>query len=117
MAHTVSTLKKRADYVRLRRGKRAVMPCFILRAMPAPSTPMTGVRVGYTVTSKCGNAVLRNRIKRRFRALARDVFPANGKPGYDYLLIARDDASPGADKAEFAALHQALMHALAQVHR
>ena len=46
-------------------------------------------RVGFTVTKKIGNAVVRNRCKRRLRALARDVLPAAGQPGADHVLIGR----------------------------
>ena len=47
------------------------------------------VRVGFTVTRKIGNAVVRNRMKRRFRALVRDTFPAFAIPGADHVLIGR----------------------------
>jgi ribonuclease P protein component len=46
-------------------------------------------RIGLTVTKKTGNAVVRNRIKRRLRAAAREVVPADGQAGRDYVLIAR----------------------------
>ena len=46
-------------------------------------------RVGFTVTKKIGNAVVRNRIKRRFRALAREVLPTDGYAGSDHVMIGR----------------------------
>ena len=50
------------------------------------------MRLGITVTKKVGNAVVRNRIKRRFRALAREILPAHGLPGADHVLIGRGAA-------------------------
>lgn len=47
------------------------------------------MRVGFTVTKKIGGAVVRNRMKRRFRALARELVPANGRPGADHVMIGR----------------------------
>ena len=66
------------------------------------------VRVGYTVTKKIGNAVRRNRIKRRFRAAARMVVPEHAAPGRDYVLIAR----PGAEARPWPALVDDLTRAL-----
>jgi len=47
------------------------------------------MRVGFTVTKKIGGAVVRNRMKRRFRALAREVVPSKGVPGSDHVMIGR----------------------------
>ena len=47
------------------------------------------MRVGFTVTKKIGGAVVRNRMKRRFRALAREIVPINGFPGSDHVMIGR----------------------------
>lgn len=46
-------------------------------------------RIGITVTKKIGNAVVRNRVKRRFRALAAELLPRAGVEGADHVLIAR----------------------------
>jgi ribonuclease P protein component len=48
------------------------------------------MRVGFTITKNIGGAVLRNRMKRRFRALAREIVPAKGFAGADHVMIGRD---------------------------
>ncbi len=49
----------------------------------------TGVRAGFTATKKIGNAVARNRAKRRLREAARLLLPTHGQAGHDYVFIAR----------------------------
>jgi ribonuclease P protein component len=65
-------------------------------------------RVGFTVTKKIGNAVVRNRMKRRFRALAREFIPAKGLPGADHVMIGRS----GGIERDFALLRSDLSRAL-----
>ena len=48
-----------------------------------------GLRVGFTVTKKIGNAVERNRIKRRMRVAARHVLATNGRVAHDYVMIGK----------------------------
>lgn len=69
------------------------------------------MRVGFTVTRKIGNAVVRNRMKRRFRALARTLLPAGGVPGADHVLIGR----AGGVERDYARLEAELARALARV--
>ena len=71
------------------------------------------VRVGFTVTKKIGNAVVRNRMKRRLRALVRDIFPLHAVAGADHVLIGR---SSGIER-DFASLASELRRALGKVHR
>jgi ribonuclease P protein component len=71
------------------------------------------MRVGFTVTKKIGGAVVRNRMKRRFRALAREVVPARGKPGADHVMIGR---AGGVERA-FALLRSDLEGALDRLRR
>jgi ribonuclease P protein component len=68
-----------------------VRPGFILQAAPQPIEAACGqaVRVGFTSSRKVGNAVIRNRAKRRLRAAAAKVLPRQGRPGTDYVIVAR----------------------------
>ncbi len=55
----------------------------------APAGPSEEIGVGFTASRKVGSAVERNRARRRLRAVAREILPTAGRPGYDYVLIAR----------------------------
>ena len=88
------------------------MPGFVL-LVKARGDGDPAMRVGYTVTKKIGNAVVRNRIKRRFRALAREVLPVSGVAGADHILIGRLDGMT----RDFAVLRADLAKALAKVTR
>lgn len=83
-------MTRRADYLAANRGRRQTTPGFILLVNdrrdsdPAP-------RIGITVSKKVGGAVVRNRMKRRFRALARELLPLHAVAGADHVLIGRRD--------------------------
>ena len=66
------------------------------------------MRVGFTMTKKIGGSVVRNRMKRRFRALAREVVPAKGFSGSDHVMIGR---SRGVER-DFGLLRSELEQAL-----
>lgn len=93
----METLKKRSDFLRVAKCRRIVTPGMVVQMAPRPDghkssdeTRAAGaVRVGYTATKKVGNAVVRHRARRRLRAVARQTLAKNGKPGHDYVLIAR----------------------------
>ncbi len=88
------------------------MPGFVLLVF-ARSDDNSAIRVGYTVTKKIGNAVVRNRMKRRFRALAREHLPIAGIPGADHVLIGR----AGGIERDFTALSDELSRALKKAAR
>src|SRR5205085_7664428 len=71
---------------------RAARPGVVLQAAPRPLGSGDGeaVRIGFTASRKVGNAVVRNRAKRRLRAAAAEVLARDGRPGTDYVLVARD---------------------------
>jgi ribonuclease P protein component len=68
-----------------------VTEAFILQARPSEA-PGTVVRVGFTASRKVGGAVVRNRARRRLKALAARVVAARARPGWDYVLVARGAA-------------------------
>ena len=70
-----------------------------------------GLRFGITVTKRIGNAVVRNRMKRRFRALIRELLPVHGLTDTDHVLIGRE----GGVERDFAALRSELLAALERV--
>ena len=83
------------------------MPGFVLLVRPRDDGD-SAMRLGITVTKKIGNAVVRNRMKRRFRALAREVLPEAGIAGADHVLIGR----AGGIERDYAALRSELAKAL-----
>ncbi|MEO9634471.1 MAG: ribonuclease P protein component [Parasphingorhabdus sp.] len=88
----VEVIRKRADFLAANRGKRFVTPSFVLLAHRRSSDhpiPAGTIRQGITVTKKIGNAVARNRMKRRFRALLANILPSNGITGVDHIMIGR----------------------------
>ncbi len=83
---SLCVIKKRADFLKAARARRIAMPGFVLQARAREGD---GMRIGYTCSKKVGNAVARNRAKRRLREIAREVLPKHGKAGHDYVLIGR----------------------------
>ena len=88
------------------------MPGFVLLVRPRGDADDT-MRIGYTVTKKIGNAVVRNRMKRRFRALVREMLPGLGIPGADHVLIGR----AGGVERDYATLAAELRKALGKLHK
>jgi len=94
------------------------MPGFVLQVAPVPADllpadlpadlALPAIRVGFTVSRKVGNAVVRNRVRRRLREAARLVIPGQARPDLDYVLVGRQAAIA----RDFGALRQELVEAL-----
>ncbi|MEM7178183.1 MAG: ribonuclease P protein component [Pseudomonadota bacterium] len=104
-------IRQRRDFLACARARKWVAPGMIVqgRARGDAAPP----RVGYTCSKKVGNAVARNRAKRRLREAARAVIPAGGRAGWDYVLIGRAGATAGRG---FGDLVGDLTKALARLH-
>lgn len=107
----LGVLRQRADFLAANRGTRVARPGFVLlvrRRDDDAGDP--AMRFGVTVTKKIGNAVVRNRMKRRFRALLRELLPEAGIAHADHVLIGRE----GGIERDFAAMRRELAEALAR---
>jgi ribonuclease P protein component len=108
----LETLAKRADFLRAAGARRQSTPGFLLQARNRQDGT-SALRIGYTCSKKVGNAVARNRAKRRLRALARAVLPGRGHSGWDYVLVGRQGATA---ERSFAEMQADLARALDRVH-
>ena len=88
----LATIQKRADFLKAASARRQGTGSFLLQARRRDDGT-DALRVGFTASKKIGNAVMRNRAKRRLRAIARDVLPELGQRGWDYVLVARPEAT------------------------
>jgi ribonuclease P protein component len=88
----IGVLKKRSAFLAVASVRRKwVTPSFIVQQGPRPPEA-TEIVIGYGLTASkkmIGNAVMRNRARRRMRALVREIFPTHAQPGTNYVLIAR----------------------------
>lgn len=95
-ARSVHRLKRRSEFLQVAaKGSKVVASTLVLQGIPASeSSPISKstLRVGFTVTKKQGGAVVRNRIRRRLKAAAAEVFPLLGEQGWDYVVIGRHTA-------------------------
>lgn len=123
-------LKKRAEFLALRRGKKQVTPGFILQALPRSGGAIRGKkavadekalvkrepelppRFGFTVSKKVGNAVQRNRVRRRLRELIREVAEGYARPETDYNLIGRRAAL----QRPYAVMREDMIRAFQRLH-
>ena len=108
----VTVLRHRADFLRAARALRRGTDGMLLQARHRDDGDPT-IRVGYTCSKKIGNAVARNRAKRRLRAVVAEALLPGAKPGWDYVLIGRPGVTIDRD---FQALKSDLTYALRKIH-
>jgi ribonuclease P protein component len=108
-------LKRRAEFLRIAaQGRKFSTPGLVLQAMAMGTTSGgtgSAIHVGFTCSRKVGNAVARNRARRRLQAAAREVMGEAAQPGYDYVLIGRTETI----ERPYALLLQDLRTALKRV--
>lgn len=108
----LNVLQNRSDFLRAARAKRQGTAGMMVQALRRDDGD-PAIRVGFTCSKKVGNAVARNRAKRRLREVARLLLPTLGRPGWDYVLIGRAQATA---QRPFDQLQGDLRYALKKLH-
>ena len=106
----LETVTKRSDFIAASHALRQGTPGIHLQARKVGHDK---IRVGFTCSKKVGNAVARNRAKRRLREVARLVLPAHGRSGWDYVLVGRKGIT---STLPFSQLQADLIRALKKIH-
>jgi len=108
----LGTLRKRSEFLYVRDGDYAARGAIVIQTRDNPRVDDNpAIRYGVTATKRIGNAVTRNRAKRRLRAIARQLLPTLGRAGQDYVLIARDK-TPTRDWDQLVADATRALHSL-----
>ncbi len=107
-------LRRRSEFLAAARGMRLSREAFVLQALPRREPErMATIGIGLTVTRKIGNAVTRNRARRRLREALRLMLPGPARPAMDYVVVAR----PPALTFPFTSLQTELAGAFTQIAR
>lgn len=88
----IERLKKRPEFLAAAKAPALARGCVLVQALDRADGAAT-IRAGFTATRRIGGAVVRNRAKRRLREAARALLPLHGKPGHDYVFVARQGAA------------------------
>jgi ribonuclease P protein component len=103
-------LRQRADFLAAATGTKVPAAAFVLQARKRDDDGP--VRMGFTVSKKVGNAVERNRVRRRLREIVRLTGASRMQTGHDYVLVGRQAAL----KVPFSRIVQEFEGALRRVH-
>ncbi len=117
---TIATLKVRAEFQRVRGGGRATAIAFVLEGkkratsgLGSAATDAHGPRFGFTITKKVGNAVVRNKMRRRLRGALSEIVATCADVHTDYVVVAR----PAAADQDYRTLKSDLATAFARVNQ
>ena len=109
----VKRITKRSDFIQTSHAKRLGVKGFLLQARNRNDDDQT-IRVGFTCSKKVGNAVARNRAKRRLREITNLILISSAKKGWDYVLIGKKEVTASRD---FIKLKNDLTYALQKIHK
>ena len=109
----VKQITKRSDFIQASHAKRLGVKGFLLQARNRNDDDQT-IRVGFTCSKKVGNAVARNRAKRRLREITNLILISSAKKGWDYVLIGKKEVTASRD---FIKLKNDLTYALQKIHK
>ncbi len=113
----LSKITKKSDYLNMKTGLKFVTPGFILQGRSRNKEcnfDPYHIRYGLTCSKRVGNAVKRNRAKRRLRALVKNIIPIEGLKGWDYVLIGKEKTT---EEISFKILESNLKDALSKLHK